>query len=583
MPTRAAHPLAPYLALAGLWVLMLALVPPRANFPLNDDWIYAKIVQHLVETGEYQSNPYADPTFILQAYWGAAFVKVFGFSFDTLRLSTLVLGLAGVWAACWCAIEAGLSRAWAFLCGAVLLANPMYMSVSYAFMTDVPVLALSALAIAAFVRALRTGLLRWIWYANAIAVAAFFIRQFAMLVPIAFALAVLVRPANTFRARPVRALAALGVPWIAAAVLLRVLPIGGEGLGAGLWNWDDLGRTVPERATAMATFCAAALLYLTLFCAPILALARDSAEKRFPRKFAWRHLAAIAIAGVIGWLLIDAPYQRPPWIGNVLYDFGVGPLLLPWLQRDGLPDTPLRLGSAWTLINIVLALGAACVLVRVATILVGAVRDRANPANASLGIDLFLAFSASALIVVLILPAVANRFDRYFLGALVPAAVLTARAVTRGARFEPGRFAFVLPGVFYLFGVFCLQDYLSWNGARWKAAETLRAKYNAPLESINGGYEFNGWFHSDHFAQESRDTGKKAFGPKGWWTRGDEYRIVGAGKSGGITPGAVVRQPLAGEYTVLETQPYFTWLGFQRREILLLRAIDDTAPPDPAQ
>ena len=152
MTARPGNPLAPYLGLAGLWLVLIAVVPPRADFPLNDDWIYAKVVHHLVETGQYESNPYGDPTFILQAYWGAAFVKLFGFSFDTLRISTLVLGLVAVWSACWCAVEAGLSRRWAFFCGLILLVNPVFMNLSYTFMTDVPLIALSGVAIAGFLR-----------------------------------------------------------------------------------------------------------------------------------------------------------------------------------------------------------------------------------------------------------------------------------------------------------------------------------------------------------------------------------------------------------------------------------------------
>jgi hypothetical protein len=181
----------------------------------------------------------------------------------------------------------------------------------------------------------------------------------------------------------------------------------------------------------------------------------------------------------------------------------------------------------------------------------------------------------AAFVAVLILPPVLARFDRYFVVAQVPLSVLLVRVITRRLRFEPGRWEYVLPILMYLFSVVALQDYLAWNRARWAALGRLQAEYNAPLDQINGGYEFNGWYHSDRFVEESRATHKKVFGPHGWWIAGDEYSIMGAGRPGdaNVPPGAVVRMPLGErkKYNVLSTQPYFTWLGMQRREILLLK------------
>ena len=67
-----------FFPLAALMLLTVAMVPPGGDFPLNDDWIYAKTVEGILETGAYEANPYGDPTLIAQAYWGALFCSVFG-------------------------------------------------------------------------------------------------------------------------------------------------------------------------------------------------------------------------------------------------------------------------------------------------------------------------------------------------------------------------------------------------------------------------------------------------------------------------------------------------------------------------
>ena len=86
------------LALLGLWLAIAALVDPRGDFPLGDDWSYARPVQSLVEQGRLRFTEWTSMTLLAQVYWGALFCLPAGFSFTALRISTLVLGYLGIWA-----------------------------------------------------------------------------------------------------------------------------------------------------------------------------------------------------------------------------------------------------------------------------------------------------------------------------------------------------------------------------------------------------------------------------------------------------------------------------------------------------
>ena len=126
-----------YVVLAAVWCVMTLLVNPVGNFPLNDDWSYGHAVQSLVERGTLRFTGWTSMPLVVQVLWGALFCFPFGFSFTVLRLSTLVLGLAGVLAAYELLCEAGSRRGLA-ICGALLLAvNPIYFGLSHTFMTDV--------------------------------------------------------------------------------------------------------------------------------------------------------------------------------------------------------------------------------------------------------------------------------------------------------------------------------------------------------------------------------------------------------------------------------------------------------------
>src|SRR6266478_1325927 len=86
-------------ALVGLTLLMLAassLAHSPAPVPLIDDWLYAWSVDHFLQTGTLRILEWSGHYPLAQILWGAVCSKLFGFSFDVLRLSTLILSWAGL-------------------------------------------------------------------------------------------------------------------------------------------------------------------------------------------------------------------------------------------------------------------------------------------------------------------------------------------------------------------------------------------------------------------------------------------------------------------------------------------------------
>src|SRR6266487_3027811 len=132
----------PPAVLIAAMALLLVAVPPAGDFPIADDWLYARMVKSLVELGQLQISPWSSATFVLQAYWGALFAQLFGFSHSVLRASTLLLGALGV-LAFYLLLRDLLDRRRALLGALLLLANPLYVHLSYTFLTDIPFLTLA--------------------------------------------------------------------------------------------------------------------------------------------------------------------------------------------------------------------------------------------------------------------------------------------------------------------------------------------------------------------------------------------------------------------------------------------------------
>src|SRR5437868_2489647 len=82
---------------AGLLVVLVTLagalvvVSPFGEFAVDDDWVYAQAVHQLLVDGVYRPSIWIDTAFVAQAWWGAGASLLLGFSYTSLRLSTLLL------------------------------------------------------------------------------------------------------------------------------------------------------------------------------------------------------------------------------------------------------------------------------------------------------------------------------------------------------------------------------------------------------------------------------------------------------------------------------------------------------------
>jgi hypothetical protein len=97
-------------ALIILWILMAFFVNPWGNFPLDDDWIYGKAVQSIIEEKNFTlSGGNSSANLVAQAFFGALLIAT----------------------------------------------NPIYFGLSNTFMTDIPFFALATLSLYFLVRGLE--------------------------------------------------------------------------------------------------------------------------------------------------------------------------------------------------------------------------------------------------------------------------------------------------------------------------------------------------------------------------------------------------------------------------------------------
>ncbi len=119
-------------------VLCYLIVHPYAEMGIDDDWSYVKSAQVLAQTGHIVYNGWATAMLGWQLYFGALFVKLFGFSFTAVRLSTLVEAMATAFLLQRSMVRAGINEWNATLATTVFILSPAYLPLTFTFMTDVP-------------------------------------------------------------------------------------------------------------------------------------------------------------------------------------------------------------------------------------------------------------------------------------------------------------------------------------------------------------------------------------------------------------------------------------------------------------
>ncbi len=542
------------IALSCVWLSMMLLAKPAGEFPLNDDWSYSRAVQNLVEHGHLELTGFTSMPLIAQVFWGALFCLPFGFSFTALRVSTITLGLLGILATFWLSKEAKANNTIALFAAIVVATNPLYFELSLTFMTDVPFFTFSMLAFLFLLRALRTENYVDLITGYAFSLVALFIRQLAIVIPLSFLIAFLVK-----HRLYVKVLRMAVIPTAALVSLLFAYPIVLRrtiGLPA-LYNRSF--EPVAEAALMgplqipliFADRLFVELIYLGLFILPFsialgISIQRNSSPQTRRRSIFIGSVLFIAIGGFLLW-----EGRTLPLIGNVLFDLGLGPALLRDTYLLGLPHWPAAPREFWLIVTAAAVLGSVLLVRHLASASAQMIAPLNTEPRAEQARMIFL-LSAAVLYFVAI--GATGFLDRYLIWPLPLLMSLTPaprNSVYWHSSILPLSVAAALVFLYGLFALGASHDYLAWNRARWQALTDLIEKDHISYRDIDGGFEFNGWYAYD---AKYRERPSKSW----WWVESDQYMI-----SFGQMPG----------YVEKKRYPFERWIPFEQGNIFVLERV----------
>jgi hypothetical protein len=514
--------LVPLAVAVGVFAVVAVLVAPWGNFPLNDDWAFARVVKIFLATGRVVIDTGVAPALVGQTIAAGAFSKVFGFSHLGLRVLTMLTAIATLAALSSLLSGARVTQRVRTAALVTVAVNPLFINLAFSFMSECYGYAVAVIASAIWFRAVRyssrsgpiigigTSLLVGFLMGGS-----FWIRQYCIL---AYPAVLGATGLRLMLARDWKRIwASLPAATLGSAVFVATI--------AGYFTWaKQSGNLNPNFAGPLSQIwhfklvdwqvsLGLHLTYLTAYLLPLLVL--------WPRSFQSRMVAvstaAVCLAFALGTHSLlqfvggDSAsslglHRVFPFESNIIHNQGLGALTLTdtfFFEHD---RYPVLAKETWERIGAAILATTALWALPIGTL--GQLR-RATAQQVEL-------FTFGVLFSILSLAAVVQAygvggFDRYALPLLFGMALSLATLLSvageslswrRGFLYEtlhrgvyPALFtAAMLPLAF--FTVAGMHDYFRWNEARWRLVDQALA-LGIPSTSIDGGYEVNGWLSLD--------------------------------------------------------------------------------------
>lgn len=452
---------------AAFFVAALIAVHANVEVGMNDDWSFVRTVHDLAAGGHLQYNGWSAPLIGFQAYWGALFAKIFGFSFLAVRASSWVITLAAI-PVLWRLLRATeLSQRQAFAGLIGFLFSPLVLPNLAAFMTDMPAFFLFAAALLTALKAWKASTERgaawWLCATTGLAMLSGSVRQIYWLAGICFVVTVAIVRLRSIGGR--------------AAAALLVVVTGAFGAACSHWlaqqpyvpfdTTSEAWRQLPWRSLSSysAKDLIRDLIGLAVVAIPFT-LPVAWAERR---RYAWWLYPIIAACSLYVSYRVSA---NMPWLGNTITSYGV--------TMTG----TLSLGDKPEILSMDLMLAIATIGLTSGILALGSVRQMSRIAI------LTTPFLLLYLAVLAIRAPAFGLYDRYMIPLLfciIAAAKWTGRSSWIGA---------ALVGIYAIYALATTHDYFAEARAKLEAVDILRARGVARNEILSG-FEYDLWTQTE--------------------------------------------------------------------------------------
>lgn len=500
---------------------------------INDDFAFTKALDTLRTNGilgPTWMGPQGEgggPALIIHLLWGFLFSEIFGHSLTVLRLSVLTLSVVGSMAFFYL-LKTTKAGDWVSFWGTLtLMFNPLYFSQSFTYMTDITFVSLLIFSFLLIERGIDKNQAFVVAIGLVFGLLATLSRQFGVIASLAFVLTCFIhhkgRQFGRARAVVMTILVTI-LPWLAFERFLYwtgSTPITEHVLLRELLTYP-ISKGFPDYLFFIfGQLCQSVLGYTAFFVSPVVALL----YRQYFQEAAFRYFFFIVTAFFLTLeFAIFASFVNPPEFitGNVLFNFGIGPILLKDVYILGvkrmanLPPWFYYILVWWAVLSLGIVLPLVYNRIRQILRMIIQSTEHTQVSFLSCLTLIFILIYGGAIILI-------GIRDRYLipLSAMAIVFVFSCSEILRNYRLSlkgsaPAAVSLIFMTIFSVGGT---HDFMALKRSQTMALNYLTKDLKVNPCNLDGGMEFNGYncFHQDHQS------------PKGvswWWVDQEDYVVT---------------------------------------------------------
>ena len=481
-------------------VVCVICARPFVEMGVNDDWSYIRSAQAMAQTGHIQYFGWTSPILGWQLFLGAIFTKIFGFSFSVTRASILLVAAITAFLMQRTLIHCGITERNATFGTLTLVLSPLFLPLSFSFMSDMAGFFSLLLCIYLCIRALQAttdaSAFNWIALAALSNVLSGTVRQTSWL-----GLLIIIPSAIWLLRRRLPLLKTFAVWAFSVALVLLCIRwfqhqpyTMAEKLIEGPIARGNLRGLVEN----VVRFC----ISIALFTLPVLIAFLTPAWVRTPRarKAMYAALALILLVTLFGL----RRYQH-----HTLADI-LAPFSQNYVTEKGLIDIP-SIGIRGTVLSVgVRALVTLATFAGIFAFIASLTTSNREPEPSSIHLPLrsllFLLAPFTCIYLGLLIPRALSglMFDRYLLPLLAIAMIVVLRLYQQKVASQLPILTLACTVLIAAYGVAALHDVFVMERARLAATEQLRAA-GFPRTAFYGGFEYDGWTQMEAWGYVNSD------------------------------------------------------------------------------
>jgi len=547
----------PIVSLILIYLLLGVFLFSFKNYPLDDDWSYIKAAETFHYTGKMQFTPWTAMSLVFQIWWGVCFTKLFGFSIEILRLSTLVISLIGLIFIYLLLRE--LNHEWhtSFLVILLILFNPFSFPLNFTFFTDHFFTSLLFASTFFFHKAFKDKKDTLLLFASLLASAAVLVRQNGILIPLAVLIYLLVSE-RSVSSLVRKCLLTLLLPLITLILFTYWLNVVHGPPAAYIKQMDLLINGVKKTHLMLIKLVWRPFIILEFvgFCLLPLNFAFLPRLWELSYRKHYSLLLLFCLSGTLFYLLFEHIGLYPS------VDLWINGFLFAYISEYGFRG---HFNVLFFFYRIADFLSVASIVYALHLLIKGrkSVVERFFYTSPSCVV---IMIGIVQLFFFLITP---YKFNRYYL-TLIPFFILIFLEATRHLKINKIIFSFLLI-LYSILSIAITQDFMSWNQAKWQAAQRLLDK-DIPSKQISAGFAWDAW-HNCRYSQQHPYEIAPQKGDIPWWIEEltpviDPYYLI---SSSPIPTGFEFFNYYDNDrYTVIDSCDYLSFFYMRNNKIYLL-------------